>query len=454
MDAKKIIQAVDRHRDLILRTLDAVWKTPETGYKEWKTAAFAEKAFESLGYELVKAGDIPGFYADVDTGRPGPAIALMGELDSVICAAHPDADPNTGAVHACGHAAQTAGLVGAAAALKEPGALDGLSGRIRLMAVPAEELLEIGFRDELRKKGTIHYYGGKVEFLYRGFFDGIDMAMLVHSADLKDLGEDCLFAIVKGGNGCLLKNMAYRGKASHAGGAPQHGINALYAANAGLSAVNALRETFVEKDFIRFHPIVTEGGQMVNAIPDTVRVESYVRGATWEAICRENGKINRALAAGALAMGANLEIGDRPGYSPLVNDPAMSAVGAQALKSAFGDSAAVVTDEWDTGSTDMGDLSCVMPALQVYAAGAAGHGHGADYRIEDPDRCCLGAAKCLLLTAAALLEGGAEKAKEVLRSARPAFKSREEYFAFVDRLFLDRQAVEYGEDGEARVRWK
>ena len=335
MNTQQLIETVERYRDLVYSTYQTIWENPETGYKEWKTTAFVERIFEDLGYELVRAGDIPGFYTDIDTGRPGPMLCLMGELDSVICASHPAADPETGAVHACGHCAQMAGLVGLAAALKEPGVLDDLSGKIRLMAVPAEELLEIGFRDQLRAKGTIHYYGGKVEFLYRGYFDGVDLAMMVHSA----YEPEALYHFIPGCNGCLLKNVVYEGKAAHAGGAPQLGINALYAANLGLNAVNALRETFVEKDYIRFHPIITEGGQMVNAIPDTVKVESYVRGASWDAIVKVNEKVNLALVGGAVAMGANVILGDRPGYSPLHNDELLQQICIDTMKEAFGEKA-------------------------------------------------------------------------------------------------------------------
>ncbi len=433
---------ISKQQDLVVNIYQSIWHNPETGYKEWKTHATAKKAFEDLGYVLTEAGDIPGFYTDIDTGRPGPCIALMGELDSVICAAHPAADPQTGAVHACGHAAQIAGLVGAAAALKEPGVLDGFSGRIRLMAVPAEELLEIGFRDGLRQNGTIHYYGGKVEFLYRGFFDGVDMALMVHTANM-----NTRFSIVRGGNGCLLKNVLYQGKAAHAGGSPHLGINALYAATLGLQAVNSLRETFVENDYIRFHPIITEGGQMVNAIPDQVKVESYVRGATWDAIIKANDGISRAMAAGALAIGANLILGDRPGYSPLHNDPWMSQVCAETLTALYGGDAVEVTDHWDTGSTDMGDLSEVMPALQIYVAGATGHGHGADYFITDPAQTCLDIAECLVSSAKTLLT------RPMDESMREKKKTKEEYFSLVDSLFLDGPSIEY-EDGRASVIWK
>ena len=108
MNTQQLIETVERYRDLVYSTYQTIWENPETGYKEWKTTAFVERIFEDLGYELVRAGDIPGFYTDIDTGRPGPMLCLMGELDSVICASHPAADPETGAVHACGHCAQMA----------------------------------------------------------------------------------------------------------------------------------------------------------------------------------------------------------------------------------------------------------------------------------------------------------------------------------------------------------
>jgi len=64
----------------------------------------------------------------------------------------------------------------------------------------------------------------------------------------------------------------YIGKAAHAGGMPHRGINALYAANIALSAINAIRETFRDEDTIRVHPIITRGGSQVNVIPADVRL--------------------------------------------------------------------------------------------------------------------------------------------------------------------------------------
>ena len=82
MEAEKLLKLVEKYESLIYETADHIWKHPETGYREWKTSAYMEEQFEKLGYTLVRAGNIPGFYADLDTGRPGPKIAILGELDS------------------------------------------------------------------------------------------------------------------------------------------------------------------------------------------------------------------------------------------------------------------------------------------------------------------------------------------------------------------------------------
>ena len=292
---EQLMNLVAGQRELMFAAERHIWQNPETGYREWKTNEYMKEAFEKMGYTLTMAGNIPGFYTDLDTGRPGPKLLIMGEMDSLIVSTHPECDPETGFVHACGHHAQSAALLGIAAALKQPGALDGMCGSIRLMAVPAEELIEIGYREGLRQEGIIKYFGGKVEFMHRGYMDGCDLALLVHTSG----GEKETISLTPGSNGCVTKNINFVGVSSHAGGAPHMGVNALYAANLAMNAVNALRETFQEKDMIRFHPIITKGGGAVNAIPNDVRVESYVRGASVEAIVANNAKINRALAASA-----------------------------------------------------------------------------------------------------------------------------------------------------------
>ena len=440
--ANQLKEIVASQREVMFSAADYIWKHPETGYREWKTHAYLAEEFKKLGYELVEAGNIPGFYTDIDTGKPGPKLLIMGELDSLIVSTHPDCDPETGYVHACGHHCQVSALLGIAAALKQPGAMDSMSGSIRLMAVPAEELIEIGFREELRKQGVIKYFGGKVEFMHRGYMDGCDIALLVHTGG----GDHPSIALTPGSNGCVTKNINFMGVSAHAGGSPHLGVNALYAASQAMNAANALRETFQEKDTIRFHPIITKGGGAVNAIPNDVRMESYVRGASLEAIKEANTKINRALAASAAAMGANVVLKDRPGYTPLENEEQLYDLTCEIVKQCFGEDALVKRGR-STGCTDMGDVSAVMPTVQPYASGACGVGHGSDYRIADPESALVMSAQYQVLMAEALLSNNAELGKKIIQNAKLRFSSMEEFFQAIDGLFLDKEAVKQNEDG-------
>ena len=446
MSYEKLYQAVEKHKDMILEAERHIWKNPEPGYREWKTHAYLKEKYEALGYTLEEAGNIPGFYTDVDTGRPGPFIAVFGEMDSLIIPSHPECDPETGAVHACGHHCQSAALLGLAAALKEPGVLDGLCGKIRLIAVPAEEGIEIEYRLGLKKEGIIKYMCGKPEFMHRGYLDGVDIAMMIHTT----AGEG--MACPKGSNGALIKYATFEGKSAHAGGSPHKGINALYAATTALSAANALRETFQEKDTVRFHPIITKGGNVVNAIPDEVRVESYLRAATVPAMKTESLKINRAFAGCAAAMGCGVSFTDVHGFAPRYNDPNLKEIVKEIGLDFFAEDQLRFTDSWGTASSDMGDVACVIPCVHPYVGGAQGASHGPEWVIVDPYSACVISAKVQFGILAKLLENGGERAKYVVENQYVPYASMEEYFAAVDSLSFEGEAVTYGEDGTVTLK--
>ena len=415
---KDLLKAVDKNRKLILDAERYIWANPETGYKEVKTNAYMAEKFTELGYDLVMADGITGFYTVLDTGREGPEILILGELDSIICPSHPESDPETGAVHSCGHNAQCAALVGIAAALKEPNILDKFCGKIRLCAVPAEELLEIEYRTKLMKQGKIKYFGGKPEFLSRGYFDGVDIAFMVHTTQ----GDE--FETLLGSVGCLAKHIIYKGVAAHAGGSPWKGKNALYAATCGLNACNALRETFKEADVIRFHPILTHGGDMVNAIPERAEIETYVRGMSFAAIEESNKRVNQALIGGALSLDNNIEIIDMPGYAPHKNDENMIELAKYAMARALPDRKFTAIQKYSSGSTDMGDLSVIMPVVHPYAPGAKGTSHGNDYYIENPELACVDSAKWQLGMLLTLLENDGALAKKIIKEHKPLFSSK------------------------------
>lgn len=445
---EKLLQNVEKNKSLVLDAVDYLWKNPETGYKEWKSHKYLKEAFEKLGYEIHEAGNIPGFYTDLDTGRPGPTMLIMAELDALCIPTHPDADPETGAVHACGHHAQSAGLLGAAAALKEPGALDGLCGKIRFMEVPAEEAIEIEFREELRKQGIIRYFGGKQEFIARGYADGCDLNTLIHTS-----GRPAYhFDTNPGADGFVIKTFQFQGKSVHAA-SPHNGHNALYAATNALNAINALRETFRDSDVVRVHPIITKGGSVVNAIPDDVTMESYVRAATVASVFEENAKVNRAAAGAALSMGANLVISERPGYLPQNNDPYLCKCAMDAANMIFGEGHGENLTKWGGGSSDMGDMTAILPTAYIHVGGIQGKGHTTDFHIDDPEAVCVSSSKLLVVFAAMMLENDGALALKAKEQFKPVFANKEEYCAAMDKMIRDDVAISYGEDGTATVKW-
>ena len=466
MQLEKILEAIEAARPRILEAERHIWRNPEPGYREWKTHAYLMAQYEALGLrpktfdripayvaiQSAKDGQdrvfkpIPGFYVDFDTGRPGPRLAIFGELDSLIVPSHPECDRETDAVHSCGHNAQCAALLGVAAGLAAPGALDGLSGSIRLIAVPAEEFIELEFRRKLRQDGVIRYLGGKQELLYRGVLDDVDLAFMIHTSTAKRaLGAS------PGSNGFIATEHVFLGKAAHAGSSPDKGLNALYAANLAMSAANALRETFPDGEHIRFHPIVTQGGTACNSIPDRVVIESAVRAATLAAAIRTNDKINRAFAGAAAAMGCRLEVHDLNGYAPRNNDAAMNDVFRAIAIEKYGVPAKDFDAGWGTGCSDMGDVSCVMPATHPYVGGAEGMGHGSDYRIAAPEHACVDSAKIQAEAAVRLLENDAALARKIVADYKPACPTIADYIRLADSIDFDKEVVSYGENGKITI---
>jgi len=452
---KNIIRTVDAHRDMILAAERAIWATPELGFKEWKTSQYMEEQFARLGYTVARAENIPGFCTVVDTGRPGPEVMVLAELDAVICRSHPESDPVTGAVHACGHHAQCAAMLGVAAGLRDEALLSQLSGRIRLCVVPAEECLEFEYRSTLRDRGIIRFFGGKSEFLSRGYFDGVDMAFMIHhSTGATESGAH----VSLGGRslGFISKTITYKGVTSHASAAAHLGKNALYAANHGMVAANALRETFRESDHVRWHPIMTAGGDTVNNIPETAVIESQLRALTYDALETENKKIDRALIGAAISLGTQIEINDEPGYAPLYHDPllgeaARDAYNLLAPETNLQRKKCSTSSGIGGGSMDLGDLSSVMPVIHPYISGSVGKGHGSDYYITDPETACVTNAKWQLMILKCLLENGAERAEKVRSSYHPPFAAKEEFLARQERMRRSGDRIEYLADGGIRV---
>src|SRR5262249_25664564 len=425
-------EAIDRQSEKIVTVGETIRQNPELGFKEFKTAKLVEETMRDIGLSPKSGLAITGVRAEAGGKSEGPTFALLGEPDRLVVAGHPAAHPPTagadarrGAAHACGDKAQVASMLGAAMGLRGAKAFDQLAGRVVFFAVPAEEYGDVVWRVQQAKAGKLEFLGGKPELLRLGHFDDVDLAMMIHTTSQPEMKRAGVSA---SNNGCIVKTVRYIGRASHAGGAPHLGVNALYAANIGLMAINAVRETFKDEDSIRVHPIITHGGSQVNVIPGEVRIETYVRGKTVEAILDANRRVDRALRAGALALGAQVEIETLPGYLPLFNHAGM-AERFKANASAVLGADHVTEAGHRSGSTDMGDISHIMPTLHPYMGGASGSGHGADFAVADPRLAYVEPAKQLALMAVDMLWGNAEVARDILQAWKPRM-TKEEYLAF------------------------
>ena len=357
-------------------------------------------------------------------------VAVMGELDAILVADHPDADPMTGAVHACGHNAQLSAVAAIACALHDTGLMDELDGDIVLMGVPAEENVEITYRNKLREEGKLWFLSGKQEFIRLGEFDDIDVSVMQHSAVAAPGFRAGASSVC---NGFTVKLINYKGKAAHAGAAPFEGVNALNAAMLGLMAVHAQRETFRDEDHIRVHPIITKGGDIVNIVPADVRLESYVRGSNTAAILEASEKVNRAFRSGADAVGAECEIIELPGYLPVIQCEELNALMYRELQSLVGDGVLNDCPGFGGGSTDLGDVSHLMPAIQSFFAGVEGGLHTKDFCLKDKDLAILTAAKAMLCLVIELLYGGAEVGKRIKKGFKPVL-TKEQYLREWGRL--------------------
>lgn len=431
---QRCLEAIEEYKDTIIALGNETYKTPELGYKEFRTGKRMEETFRSLGLEPETGVSYTGCRVSSGPKGQGPRVAVMGELDCVMCDSHPDAAEG-GLVHACGHHVQLANLLGAAVGILKSGVMEHLGGAADFIAIPAEECVDYEYRSRLMEEGTIHYLGGKQELIYRGGMDDTDMVLQCHMMEMEP-GKCCVLDTK--GNGFISKTVHFIGKASHAGFAPELGINALNMAELAMNNIHALRETFRDEDKVRVSMVIKEGGGLVNVVPERVTMEIMVRAFTIRAMEDASHKVNRAMKAAAMALGGKVEIHDGMGYLPLATDRQLARLYkenmityGQAGENAF-------VEDWETaGSTDLGDVSQLMPCMHIWAGGITGGLHTEDYRLDDPYTAYMVPARMLALTIIDLLWDQGAVGKKIIEDFHPAL-SKAEYL----KLLKDHQKVD------------
>lgn len=406
---QKVFDKIEENKDFIFEIGRSVLENPELGFKEYKTAELVKEVFRKLDIPYEDNLAITGVKATLKGRKHNRNICIIGEMDAVKCYGHPYANRDDGAAHACGHNAQIASMLAAAIGLKESGVMEHLDGDVTFFAVPAEEFVELEFREALKADGKIKWLSGKQELIEIGAFDDIDISMMVHS----QAGVTGPHVFLDGSSlGFVAKNIEFIGRSSHAS-MPSEGINALNAATLALMGIHANRETFREKDCIRIHPIITNGGDLVNVVPSRVTMETYVRGTNTEAIKDASQKTDNSIRGGAMAVGAECKITDIRGYAPLHQNTELGKV--------FKENALLFVSDDDithgmdmTGSTDMGDLCEIMPCIQPTMGGFNGTAHGKDFEIADKEAAYTIPGAIMAATVIDLLEENAKKAEEII----------------------------------------
>ena len=426
----KVCAAIDDALNDIKKVAADIEAEPELGFKEFKTGSKVANYLRTLGLEPQEHLAITGVKARAKGGKSGPSIAVIGELDGIVCMDSPKADPLTGATHSCGHNLQIASMLAAATGMVKSGVMEELAGDAVFIGVPAEEYVELAYRKRLIEEGKIHFLAGKGNFIYEGHLDDVDMAMMVH-ANGNLPGNEMLIGNTS--NGFIGKTIRYIGKAAHAAAAPHEGINALNAAMLGLMGINSLRETFREQDIIRVHPIITQGGDLVNNVPSDVRIETYVRAKTMEAINKTHVKVDNALKGGALAIGAEVEIETLPGQLPLDCCEDLNQLFLSNAKNVEPE-LKVTAGVHFNASTDMGDISHIMPAIHPYSGGNVGSLHTKNFAVTDFDKCVILPAKAFAMSIVDLLYDDASCAKEILKTFKPIL-TKEEYIKQMESYF-------------------
>lgn len=447
-----VLKKMEKFKTIMYEAERYIWEHPQTGFKEWDAHNYLKEKFANMGFEVTEAGNIPGFSFDIDTGKEGATIAIIGELDALIVPGETNHGTKTTVMHACGHNCQVSALLGIAGVMADDEILSELCGKIRIVAVPAEELTELSERAQMRQDGKIKYLSGKTEFMSRGFFDGVDIAVMVHTAN----GEKAGVSIRAGTSGIIAKRVIYYGSKCVAGAAPANAVNALYAAQTSMNAINALRETFPEKQSVRNHAIITKGGETVQHIPSEVIVESNVRAFDYNILKNINEKINRAYVAGAVALGAEVTIEDLEMYIPEndIDSPDLINIAYEVGCDLFGkENVCLNLQNRGGGGTDMGNIGSIMPCIQPLSTGAIGAAHSHTYRIKHPEYAVFYPAVLQAAMACVLLEENGENAKKIIKEYKPLFSSIDKYLVEMDEIYHTKNHIEYTNNNSALLKW-
>jgi amidohydrolase len=364
-----IIGEIDARYQQLGELSQKIHSNPEVAFQEVKAADWLTEYLEKSGFSVERGiCELPtAFRGSYGVGKP--VIAILAEYDAL---------PKLG--HACGHNLIATSAVAAGVAAKR--AVDELGGSIMVIGTPGEEL-----------------YGGKAIMVGRGAFDDVDMAMIVHPGGGNRVVMNTL--------ACQTLDVEFFGRAAHAAAKPEAGINALEAMLQSFNAINSLRQHI--RDKARIHGIITDGGEAANIVPAHTAANFIVRAEDDRYLDELKERVINCFAGAARATGAELKC--RWGevrYAVMLNNLTMARLFRRNMKSLGRNIRLGDATLW-SGSTDVGNVSQLVPAIQPLVAIAPDDVliHSPRFAqaaaSEDGLRCLLDAAKAMAMTVVDIL---------------------------------------------------
>ena len=322
---KKIMDSVEKNLPELKEIRDYLYENPEVGCEEEKSSAIMIKSLREHGFEVTENFHQIDycFRAVYDSGKPGPSIGMTAEYDAL---------PEIG--HGCGHNIIATAPMGAAFALKE--VLDETGGKVVLFGTPAEEC-----------------FVRKVDLCKAGAFGEVDVAMTVHpNPENESSGRTTALDAWQ---------VDFYGKSAHAGAHPEEGINALDAAVYFYNLIGFEKQYYKDTNI---YGVFAAAGEKCSVIPDFAAVKYLVRAKTVKDVNEIRRMFERCANAAATAVGATYRIwNNEPGNMDVVTNETMSDVFNKYYEEVGG---GFMPKKDSGGSTDMGDVSHVVPAIHPW----------------------------------------------------------------------------------------
>ncbi len=345
MESSAVVARAKALEDQIIAWRRDIHLHPELGFQEYRTAKLVAEALTAMGIEAETGVGITGVVARIGEGRP--AVGIRADMDALhIQEANdvPYASQTPGVMHACGHDAHTAILLGVARLLNEMD--DRPPGEIRLLFQPSEEA-----QDAEGKSGAMR-------MIDDGALEELDAVIALHVAS----SMPASMIEIRSGFACAAVDGFYatiRGTGAH-GAYPHKGTDPIFMLAQLINAIHGIRARRIDP----VQPAVISigaihAGDVSNVIPAEVKINGTMRSYSDEVRLQLRAELEQAFGV-VRALGGDYELSFEIGYDPMYNDPDVSTLIETTAVELFGEGA-LYPPEAGMGAEDFGYMTRKAP---------------------------------------------------------------------------------------------